>query len=103
MSEDKEEINNISQHLLISFRRFYVECVKKGTIPVCNPSSGRWYRSSKKEHFTRFLAKFSSEDRAYITAGVKPPSAKESATSRIAALIAQMREDEVRLILEELK
>ena len=98
---NEPDISNLPKNLLITFRKFYAECVKKGTIPV--KASNGWYRSSSKQHFNQFLSKFSAEDKAYITAGIKKPSAKESATSRIALLIAQMKEDEVRLILEEIK
>ena len=90
-------------HLLISFKRFYANCVRAGTIPVMHETTGKWYRSSSKEHFTKFLDKFSKEEQEYLKEGIRAPSNKSTATSRIAALLSQLREDDVALILEELK
>lgn len=57
--------------VLDSCRDFYQRCRRTEFIPV-ETTKGKFYHSTKEEHFQTYLDQFSESDRKYITGDILP-------------------------------
>lgn len=102
--EDMDCLSARCPNLFMSFRQHYRKMRKRGAMWVDAPGSG-FVSDSSEAAFQSFLSQFTKEEVKLIRQDVdtKPQETQSSITKRIAALLENMAEDEVRKLLEAMK